>query len=66
MDILIILIPLALLLGLIFIGSFLWATQKGQYDDLETPARKILFDEENLNNEDIDSEFLKKERAHHE
>lgn len=66
MDILIILIPLALLLGLIFIGSFLWATQKGQYDDLETPARTILFDDENIVNETVNNEFVKKERAHHE
>lgn len=66
MDILIILIPLALLLGLLFIGSFLWATHQGQYDDLETPARKILFDEENLNRENTDHTILKKERAHHE
>jgi cbb3-type cytochrome oxidase maturation protein len=49
MDILVILIPLALLLGMFFIGSFFWAAYKGQYDDLETPARKILFEDENIN-----------------
>lgn len=45
MDILFILIPLAIFLGLFFIGAFLWATWKGQYDDLETPSHRILFDD---------------------
>lgn len=49
MDILVILIPLALLLGLVFIGSFLWAASKGQYDDLETPASKMLLEDDNIN-----------------
>lgn len=50
MDILVVLIPLALILGLGFVGSFFWAAYKGQYDDLETPARKILFEDENIIN----------------
>lgn len=45
MDILIILIPLALLLGGIFLALFLWATSKGQYDDLDTPAQRILYED---------------------
>lgn len=48
MDILFILIPLAIFLGLFFIGAFLWATWKGQYDDLETPSHRILFDDSAL------------------
>lgn len=47
MNILLILIPLALLLGLFFLLGFLWAAKTGQYDDLETPAYKILLGEEN-------------------
>lgn len=47
MNVLILMIPMALLLGLGFVGAFLWATSKGQFDDLETPAHRILLDEEN-------------------
>lgn len=45
MDILVVLIPLALVLGLCFIILFIWATLRGQYDDLETPPQKILIDD---------------------
>lgn len=45
MNIIIIMIPMALLLGIGFVSAFLWATSKGQFDDLETPAHRILSDE---------------------
>lgn len=45
MEVMIVLIPLALLLGLVFIGSFVWMTMKGQYDDLETPRLRMLLDD---------------------
>lgn len=48
MEVIVILLPLALLLAGIFIGSFIWTTIKGQYDDLETPKYKILLDDKNL------------------
>lgn len=60
MDILIILIPLALLLGLVFIGSFLWATSKGQYDDLETPASRMLIEDEISFKTETKNNFLNK------
>lgn len=44
MEVLVILIPLALLLGLFFIAAFIWVTHKGQYDDLETPKLRMLLD----------------------
>lgn len=46
MEVIIILIPLALLLGGLFILGFIWMTLKGQYDDLETPRFKILLDDQ--------------------
>jgi len=46
MTVVLILLPLALLMGLFFVTSFLWAAKTGQYDDLETPAYKILLGEE--------------------
>lgn len=46
MDILIYLIPVALLLGLVWLGAFLWSLKNGQYDDLEGDAHRILFEED--------------------
>lgn len=45
MNILIILVPLALLLGSTFLIYFLWANRTGQFDDLDTPALKMLNDD---------------------
>lgn len=46
MNILYMLIPMALGLGLIFIYLFIRVVRSGQYDDLKTPAVRILLDEE--------------------
>lgn len=45
MEIMIILLPLALGLGGLFLLFFLWAVTKGQYDDVETPKYRMLLDE---------------------
>ncbi len=42
MSVLALLVPVALLLGLIFVGFFAWAVSEGQYDDVETPAHRLL------------------------
>lgn len=47
MNVLYFLIPLALFIGALFTTLFIWATKNGQYDDLETPAVRILIDDEN-------------------
>ncbi|MDG0816017.1 cbb3-type cytochrome oxidase assembly protein CcoS [Bdellovibrio svalbardensis] len=49
MNILILMIPMALILGIGFVSAFLWATSKGQFDDLETPAHRMLKDEHERN-----------------
>ncbi|SMF04321.1 cytochrome oxidase maturation protein, cbb3-type [Alteromonadaceae bacterium Bs31] len=46
MQSLLILIPLALIIVAIAVAIFLWAVKSGQYDDLDTEARRILFDEQ--------------------
>jgi cbb3-type cytochrome oxidase maturation protein len=43
---LLLLIPAALLLGLVGLAAFLWALRSGQFDDLEGAAGRILFDDE--------------------
>ncbi|MFM7199163.1 MAG: cbb3-type cytochrome oxidase assembly protein CcoS [Myxococcota bacterium] len=45
MEILYLMLPTAVLLGAAFVGAFLWASRRGQFDDLETPAIRILFDD---------------------
>lgn len=46
MSVLIYLIPVALFLGLLGLGAFIWSLKSGQYDDLEGAAHRILIDEE--------------------
>jgi len=40
------LIPVALLLGLSGLAAFLWSLARGQYEDLDGAAVRILLDEE--------------------
>ena len=49
MEVITILIPLAILLALFFIIGFIWMTSKGQYDDLETPAMRMLLEDKKIN-----------------
>lgn len=48
MNVIYFMLPLALILGFLFILLFVWATKSGQYDDLETPSKRMLFDEVNI------------------
>lgn len=40
------LIPIALFLGLLGLGAFMWAMRSGQFDDLDGAAERILDDED--------------------
>lgn len=46
MSILYFLVPLALLLAGAGVWAFFWAVRSGQFDDVETPAIRILLDDE--------------------
>ena len=46
METIFVLLPLALLIAAIAVGFFIWAAKTGQFDDLETPPVRMLFDEE--------------------
>ncbi len=46
METIFVLLPLALLIATIAVGLFIWAAKSGQFDDLDTPAVRILFDDE--------------------
>lgn len=41
-----VLLPIALLLGGLGLGAFLWSVRSGQYDDLDGAAQRILTDDE--------------------
>lgn len=45
MNILVYLIPIALLLGIIALLAFLWSLRNDQFEDLDGEASRILFDD---------------------
>ena len=51
MDSLILLMPMAMIMGLIGLLAFLWTLRSGQYDDLDGAANRILFDDLPTNKE---------------
>jgi len=46
MNILYVLIPLALLVLGVAVWAFFWAVGSGQFDDLDTPAVRIIMDDD--------------------
>lgn len=46
MSVLVYLLPLALGLGLLGLGAFLWSLRTGQYDDLDGASLRVLGDED--------------------
>ena len=51
MNIFYLLIGVSLFAALIFLGAFIWAVRVGQFDDNETPPRRILFDDDLIETE---------------
>ncbi|MCS7005276.1 MAG: cbb3-type cytochrome oxidase assembly protein CcoS [Cytophagales bacterium] len=45
MSVIYLLLIISLLIGLLFLGLFLWSVRNGQYEDDYTPSIRILFDE---------------------
>ena len=46
MSLLFVVLPIALLLAAAAVAAFVWAARSGQMDDLETPALRMLHDDE--------------------
>lgn len=46
MTALYVLIPLALLIAGTAVGAFVWVVRSGQLDDVDTPPRRILFEDD--------------------
>lgn len=46
MSIVAILIPMALLMGLLGLAAFFWASSSGQFEDLDGAALRVLIEDE--------------------
>jgi cbb3-type cytochrome oxidase maturation protein len=46
MDVLIYLVPMALMLGLTGLAAFMWSLKNGQYDDVQGAAVRVLSDDD--------------------
>lgn len=46
MNILYILVPAALMLAALGVAGFIWSVRSGQFDDVETPGMRVLFEDE--------------------
>ena len=46
MEVLVILVPLALMLGTLGLAGFLWSLKNGQYDDLDGAGWRAIADDE--------------------
>lgn len=46
MSVIYVVIPVALVIATAAVGAFIWAARRGQFDDLDTPAVRMLFDDE--------------------
>lgn len=45
MNIIFLTLGVSIAIAVIFLAAFVWATGRGQYDDLETPSHRILLDD---------------------
>lgn len=55
MEILYLLVPLALMLAGSAVLAFRWAARNDQFDDLDTPAVRVLLDDDGSVSDDPDS-----------
>ena len=46
MSVILIMIPMAILLAGLGVAGFIYAAKRGQFDDLDTPAIRAVFDDE--------------------
>jgi cbb3-type cytochrome oxidase maturation protein len=52
MNILYLLIGVSLLAAIVFLWLFIWSVKSGQYDDNYTPSVRILFEDDEVEDED--------------
>ncbi len=54
MDVIYSLIPGMIFFGLVFVGVLIWAIRRGQYEDLEGDATRILMDDDEEENKNLE------------
>lgn len=52
MEIIFFLLPVSVCLAFIGLAAYLWAVKSGQFDDLDTPAMRVLFEDEEKKDSD--------------
>lgn len=55
MEVLVFLVPLALLLGFVGLIGFLWSLRNGQYDDLEGAGWRAIADDDPVRDSSVES-----------
>ena len=56
MNIMFLLIGVSLLAAGVFLFLFIWAVKRGQYDDTYTPSVRVLFDDDELDQQTSEEE----------
>jgi cbb3-type cytochrome oxidase maturation protein len=46
MSVIYLVLPLALIIVGVAVAAFIWSAKTGQFDDLDTPAVRVLHDDE--------------------
>lgn len=46
MEVLFVVLPLAILMAGGALAAFFWAVHRGQFDDLDTPAHRVILDQD--------------------
>lgn len=59
MNMIYMLIGVSIILALVFLAAFFWASNTGQHDDTHTPGMRILFEDElKPGNENSDKDHI--------
>jgi len=65
MNMIFLLIGFSIVLALVFLLAFFWASRTGQNDDLYTPGVRILFDDELMQEHQPEEEIHRKDDEDH-
>jgi len=58
MEVIFIILPLAIVLAAAALAAFFWAVHRGQFDDLDTPAYRAIFDDPPPTRQGRDSDHI--------
>ena len=58
MSVIFVVLPLALVLVGVAVAAYVWAAKRGQFDDLDTPALRMLHDDDATTSKPKDPDAL--------